>query len=314
MSRTIFTGPTADRFRITEGIYKKIITPGTSRISEKPIEGSKCRLKIENVTRTYTVEDEDVRDLPSVLINQNTQILTGEAEVTMVIGEVDNDCDKQVERAVQLMKDNEHAYITITVRDIKAQGYPEHAELITFEATLLSHERFKPIWEWTPEEKYDIAMKYKVMGVSLVKDKEMKAPRFKDAFYRFSRACKILITLEPIDDLGLDDTLKSNIELLRLKLYNNMSVCQGKQHNYYHVIELCNKVLAKRDKEVQALLRRGYAYGELKDYERAVADFNTLLTIEPLNRLAKNNLIQYNSLLRQVNQHCNEMVKRMFKM
>lgn len=323
-------------------IWKEVLTPGTSRISKKPTEGSTCVLKIENVRCESAKEDSLLNSqyLTSLLERQRSLILTEDGEITLIIGEADCELDKRIERAVQLMKDHERARIKVSVPDPATNV---ESEKISFDATLMKHCAFKPIWEWTPEEKYEIAMKYKNIGVKLFKESESSAQRFKksessaqhfkdsessaqrfkesessaqrfkDAFYRFSRACKILITLEPIDDLELDKTLYDKIQTLRLKLYNNMAACQGKHHNYYHVIELCSKVLAKNDKNVLTLFRRGYAYGELKDYERAVNDFTTLLRIEPSNKQAISKLQHYRSCLRQANSHCNEMVKRMFK-
>ncbi|XP_043278015.1 peptidyl-prolyl cis-trans isomerase FKBP4 [Venturia canescens] len=294
---------------VLEGtIWKEILTPGLSRISLKPTEGSTCVMRIENVTCDETLEES--YDLMKDLRAQSTTILTGEPEKRLVIGEADCELDKHIEMAIQLMKDGERSRITIFLQDLVSG---QKTRKISFEATLMKHEKFKPIWEWTPQEKYEIAMRYKNMGVSLFKESEFGEPRYKDAFHRFSRACKILITLEPIGDLELDAELLSNIQNLRIKLYNNMAACQGKHNNYYHVIELCSKVLSRDDKNVLTLFRRGYAYGQLKDYERAVEDFTKLLTIEPNNKEALLKVQEYRWFLRRAKIHCNEMVKRMFK-
>lgn len=295
---------------VLEGIlWKEILTPGTSRISQKPSEGSTCTLKLENLRCEETLEGPEMFDLLEVLRAQNTRILTGEPEINLVIGEGDCELDRHVEMAIQLMKDEERSRLTIILQD------PESSHKtckISLEVTLTKHKKFKPIWEWTPEEKYEIAMKYKTAGVKLFNESEAGNFRYKDAFYRFSRACKILITLEPIADLELDAELLSNIQNLRIKLYNNMAACQGKHNNYYHVIELCSKVLVRDDRNVTTLFRRGFAYGMLKDYERAVADFKKLLSIEPNNKQASIKLQQYEWHVRKANVNCNEMIKRMF--
>ncbi|XP_072755798.1 peptidyl-prolyl cis-trans isomerase FKBP4 [Anoplolepis gracilipes] len=205
------------------------------------------------------------------------------------------------------MNIHERSLVTIT---IPAKQSEVNSEFLTvkFEITLIKCERNKPIWEWNAEEKYEIALRYKERGVELFKDS-----RITDAFYKFSKACKILITLEPIANLELDKQLESNINGLRLALYNNMAMCHLSRKNYEHTITLCNKVLCKDKNNVKALYRRGMAYGYMNNNEKAVADLKEILTLEPNNNAAKEQFNIYNTRLQESIQRSNDMVRRMFK-
>ncbi|XP_025261777.1 peptidyl-prolyl cis-trans isomerase FKBP4-like [Camponotus floridanus] len=201
----------------------------------------------------------------------------------------------------------EKSLVTITIPAKQSEDNSEFI-IVKFEITLIKCERNKPIWEWTAEEKYKIALRYKERGVELFKDS-----RITDAFYKFSRACKLLITLEPIADLDLDKQLESSINELRLALYNNMAMCHLSRKNYKHTITLCTKVLYKDKNNVKALYRRGVAYGNMNNNERAVVDMKEILILEPNNNAAKEQFNIYNTRLQESIQKSNDMMRKMFK-
>ncbi|XP_076749542.1 tetratricopeptide repeat protein 9C [Xylocopa sonorina] len=276
-------------------VKKHIMKPGI--FSKKPTERASCEVVIENIDVVNT----SVQDLKRKF---NSEILDGISKKTLIIGEANCEVDRQVERAVQMMMILEKSLITINIllEDI------HECLVIEFEITLIKMHPHDPIWEWTPEEKYAVALKYKEAGVILYKD-----CRCIDAFHRFSKACKILITLEPIQDLELNRELENNINNLRLVLYNNMAGCQLNRKNYEHAVSLCNKILNKEDNNVKALYRRGVAHGNLKDLEKAVADLKKAANLEPHNQTIKDQFLIYNGKLQEANQKFECMVRRMFK-
>ncbi|CAL7948493.1 unnamed protein product [Xylocopa violacea] len=276
-------------------VKKQIIKPGI--FSKKPTERAICEVVIENID----VVNASVQELKGKF---NSEILDGKNEKTLIIGEGNCEIDRQVERAVQMMMVLEKSLVTINIllEDI------HECLVIEFEITLTKMHPHDPIWEWTPEEKYSVALKYKEAGVILYKDY-----RCVDAFYRFSKACKILITLEPIQDLELNKELENNINNLRLVLYNNMAGCQLNRKNYEYAVSLCNKILNKEDNNVKALYRRGVAHGNLKDLEKAVADLKKAVNLEPHNQTIKEQFLIYNAKLQEANQKFENMVRRMFK-
>ncbi|CAD1472215.1 unnamed protein product [Heterotrigona itama] len=239
-------------------VRKDIINPGT--FCKKPTECATCEVIIENIN----VTNASVHDLESKF---NSEILNNRSKNTLTIGEANCEIDRQIERAIQMMMVSEKSLVTV---DVLLEGI-DNSLVIKFEITLNDVQPYKPIWEWTPEEKYSVALKYKEAGVGLFKE-----GRYVDAFHRFSKACKILITLEPIKDLELDKTLEKS---------NN----------------------------VKALYRRGVAHGNLKDVEKAVADLKNAANLEPHNQTIKEQLSIYNVKLQEANQKFENMMRRMFK-
>ncbi|KOC62078.1 Peptidyl-prolyl cis-trans isomerase FKBP65 [Habropoda laboriosa] len=276
-------------------VRKDVIKSG--QYSKKPSESAKCEVIVENI---YVV-NASVEDLKEKF---NSEILNNVGEKTVIIGEANCEIDRQIERVIEMMMVLEKSLITL---NILLEGI-DMCLIIKFEITLTEMQPYKPIWEWTPEEKYLLALKYKETAVQLFKEN-----RCVDAFHRFSKACKILITLEPISDLELDAKLQSNIDNLRLVLYNNMAGCQLSRKNYEHTISLCSKILNKESNNVKALYRRGVAHGNLKDLEKAVMDLKSAVNLEPHNQMIKEQYFMYNTKLQEANKKFEDMVKRMFK-
>jgi len=284
-----------------KSIKKNVLKPGV--FVKKPTERSTCTVIVEKINVTGTSEA-DLRE------KYHTSILDGEFKKTVIIGEASSEIDEKVERAICMMNIDEKSFVTITLslKQSDESIVSDEFIIIEFEITLTSCERHKSIWEWNAEEKYEVALRYKEKGTELFKDS-----RITDAFRKFSKACKLLITLEPIADLELDKQLEYNINDLRLALYNNMAICQLKRNNYQHVITLCTKVLDKDGNNVKALYRRGVAYGSMGDNEKAIADLKVVLTLESNNHSAKEQFDVYNTKLQESIQKNKDMMKRMFK-
>ncbi|XP_014480387.1 PREDICTED: 70 kDa peptidyl-prolyl isomerase [Dinoponera quadriceps] len=280
-----------------KSISKNVLKPGI--FTKKPTECSTCNVFVENIS----VSGSSGHALKE---KYYTNILDGEREKMLVIGEASAEIDRKVERAIQVMNTLEKSLVTITMpsqSEVKSETIS-----VMFEITLMKCERHKPIWKWSPEEKYQVALKYKEIGIEL-----FKSSRCVDAFYKFSKACKILITLEPMSELE-DKLLQSNIENLRLTLYNNMASCQLNQKNFEHTVALCTKILNVDKENIKAFYRRGIAYGSMKDNEKAVADLKVALTLEPNNHTVKEQFHIYNTRLQEASQKCNDMVRKMFQL
>ncbi|XP_015185367.1 PREDICTED: 70 kDa peptidyl-prolyl isomerase-like [Polistes dominula] len=275
-------------------VRKEILKKGICL--KKPTERCECQIVIEDIN----VSGMNITDLKNQL---HTEILD-DIEKTITIGDANSEIDRKIERGIQYMMVEEKSLFTICISDLSTK----ESIIVTFTLMLKYFKAFKAIWNWTPEEKYEIALKYKEIGVKL-----FKQTRHIDAFYKFSQACKILITLEPIADLELDKSLENNINALRITLYNNLAGCQILNHNYEYVIELCNKILDKDKNNVKAFYRRGVAYGKLTNIENAVSDLKKVITLEPHNAAAKEQFLIYNEKLQEANQKCKDMVKRMFR-
>ncbi|KAL2718559.1 hypothetical protein V1478_012435 [Vespula squamosa] len=276
-------------------IKKEILKKGI--FSRKPIEYCECQIVIQDVH----VSGMSIKDFKNQL---QTEILDDKKKMIR-IGDANSEIDRKLERGIQMMAIGEESLITIYMSALSKEG---EKIIVTCIVILNYFEPFKAIWYWTPEEKYKIALKHKEVGVKLFKES-----RYIDAFYKFSKACKILITLEPIFDLNLDTLLEEKINTLRIILYNNLAGCHMLYENHEHIIKLCNKILEKDRDNIKALYRRGVAYGKLKDIENAVLDLKKVITLEPHNATAKEQFLIYNQKLQEANQKYKDMIKRMFK-
>lgn len=277
-------------------VEKTVIKHGI--ISNKPQDGSVCFLLIE-----------DVQTIPQDIDLQqyHSEILTGDSTVQLTIDESSSELDRQIERAIKWMGDNEVAVVNIALPALSDQKEYRTNNQLKFKITLMDHKPVKPIWDWTPQKKFDQALKKKETGVELI-----NKSRTKDAFYKFSKAVKLIISMEPIEDLNLDDNLNEKINDLRVSLYNNMAMCQLKHNNYDHTIELCNKVLMRDQNNVKALYRRGCAYGAIKDIEKALDDFKNAHHIEPQNNAVKSQLLIYQDKWKIAEKTTNDIIKKMF--
>ncbi|XP_011872519.1 PREDICTED: 70 kDa peptidyl-prolyl isomerase-like [Vollenhovia emeryi] len=284
-----------------KSIQKKVLEPGA--FTRKPTECSTCVITVEKINVVGTSEA-DLRE------EYHSAILDGQSEKTVIVGEASSEIDEKVERAICMMNIHERSLVTVAMPPIRSNESLVSSEPVTvkFEITLTHCKRHKPVWQWSAEEKYQVVSRYKGRGTELFNDS-----RIADAFRKFSKACKLLITLEPIADLGLDKQLECDINNLRLALYNNMAICQLKRKNYHHVVTLCTKVLDKDVDNVKALYRRGVAYGKMGDNEKATTDLKAVLTLESSNHSAKEQFDVYNNRLQESVQRSNDMLRRMFK-
>lgn len=272
-------------------VEKEIITEGIfSRL--KPTERSVCRIKISDVN--YSESSTDDQLFPSEYLKQYS------SERTIIIGDASARIDECIERVVGTMFKGERSLTRITESSCENVFADFKIELVDYEAR-------KPIWDWTAKEKYEVALNYKVSGVALY-----KSVRIVEAFFKFSKACKILITLEPIDDHETEETLRKDIDNLRKVLYNNMAECHLIRGSYERAIKLCDKVLAREENNVKALYRRAVANENLKDYETALADMERVGDLEPRNSAARERLVLYRSKVAEAKKRYDNIVRKMF--
>lgn len=271
-------------------LAKKVSVEGV--FSGKPSERALCRVRIEDV-------DASGSELDSEYLRSTI------SEKAITIGDANTRIDEYVERAISTMFVGEESIVEIVLR--RSKDDEESTQRVSAKLILLDFEARPPIWEWSTREKLDVAKEYKEAGVRL-----FKSVRIVEAFRKFSRACKILITLEPIDENEIGGTLVGEINSLRNNLYNNMVECHLIRKNFEHAISLCDKVLRRDENNVKALYRRAVARENLKDYERALEDMSRVVELEPTNLAAKKKHSFYSDKVFQAQKKYNDMVKKMF--
>ena len=71
----------------------------------------------------------------------------------------------------------------------------------------------------------------------------------------------------------------------------NLAMVHLKLEQYNDVIKNCDSALEIDRNNCKGLFRRGLAYSALKEFEKAIVDFENLLKLEPENKAVKNQLI-----------------------
>ncbi|KAL7306713.1 hypothetical protein TKK_0001383 [Trichogramma kaykai] len=277
-----------------EKVSKEILVPGY--FSKRPSHLCVCTLIISSPKINDKTGEQAVNAIKNDL---HSQIINGEEKKEVVIDKTYSIVDILIERAILTMSLNEKSLITV-----KVQNDDMGISVVSLEVIVENIVYYKPIWEWKSEEKYKIALEHKQIGIKLFQEK-----RYVDAFHAFSKACKIILTLEPIEN---DEPLINELLNLKLVLFNNMAECQLIKQNYDHAVTLCTKVLNKEENNVKALYRRGVSYGGLRDFEKAISDLKKILNFDSKNKLAKEKLSIYNEQWQKSVKGYDNIVRKMF--
>ena len=263
-----------DFVEISTEIEKKIIKKGKQ--GKRPFLTWNCRIEII-LNETY----------------DNDNFKTGVIDI--VIGYGCNSYDRLIERCVETMHLDEESLFVIksvdNVNDLKVT------------IILISYLEKPYIFEWTDEEKINESNHLKNKGAQLFKDNNIE-----EAFYKFSNALKLLLTLDAVleyDEPGPD------INNLIIALYNNLARCQLHFKNYKYVIDLCSKSIDINSTS-KALYRRALAYIELVEYEKAQNDLLELIKLEPNNKAAIEKFKLVRDLDKTNRDNYNLIVKKMF--
>jgi stress-induced-phosphoprotein 1 len=104
-------------------------------------------------------------------------------------------------------------------------------------------------------------------GMALAKaegNDHFKFGRYEDAIACYTRALELTT-----------DTAERAI------LYSNRAAAWGQYQNHSKIVEDCNSCLALDPRNAKALMRRGQAYEGLEKYPQALADFKSVLELDP---------------------------------
>lgn len=253
---------------------------------ERPRDGAECEVDI-------SVLKFEKKSSSNLFLSN---YLDSEYKDKIVIGEGDTEIDRQIEKCLMSMLIDEQCLFSITF---------DTGSKVDIRLTLTNFINVEPSYKWNREKKLKIINYQKVKGVDL-----FQKGRVVDAFLRFSKAVKLVITLrEYNDDIeNYDPELKS----LYVVLCNNMAYCQLKQNNTEKALELLNKVISNDPTNVKALMRRGEAHMILKDTESSYADFKKVRELEPNNALAREKMVALQHQLKIDNAQYKSVIKKMF--
>lgn len=275
---------------------KEIITEGVW--GDRPREGGKCVVIIDDIVTENVALDEIQQAAVSVYLGL-------QFNGSMIIGDSDTDIDRSLERCIQTMLRMEVSLMILTFVPESLNETSLQARTVKFKVQLKEICNEPYIFEWTDSKKYEVSMYHKVRGVELY-----KCGRTRDAFLRFSKALKLLVTIAPLE--YSTTALKRDIMSLRILLYNNIASCQLQYKNYSHVIEMCNKVLFLEQDNIKALFRRAVAYMETQEFEEAKEDLNQVQELEPENAAAREKQRELKQRQRKTDAKLAAAMKKMF--
>lgn len=278
-------------------VQKKIINPGIW--GERPRDFAFCMVKIS-----------DINFNGNLLENRNKYFQTNFNGVVN-IGEADNTLDKVLETCLKTMLIGEESHVTLNV----PVDYTKVSETTVSSVGVLNCVVYlkdcknePPIHEWSDEKKYDTAMNYKVKGVTLFKEGFVV-----EAFFRFSKAFKIVVSIAGVEELTSKMPEAANILTLRVTLLNNMASCHLQRKNFEYALQLCEKVLQIEPHNVKALYRHAIAAKELQNYVVARDDLKILLQVEPSNTAAKEKYKELKYITKEMDEKYSVLVKNMFQ-
>lgn len=267
-------------------VVKTICRKG--RKLERPRDGAECEIEI------VVLKPENSNN-GSLLLSE---YLGSECKGKIVIGEGDTEIDRQIEKCLMTMVIDEQCLLSITFDT--GDGVEIRVCL-----TLKNFINVEPSYKWSREKKLTIINTYKAKGVDL-----FQKDRIIDAFLRFNKAVKLVITLREYNDDK--EEYDPEVKSLYIILCNNMAYCQLKQSNTEKALELLNKVISSDPTNAKALMRRGEAHMRLKDTESAYADFKKVRELEPNNTLARQKVMALQHQLEIENAHYKSVIKKMF--
>jgi FK506-binding protein 4/5 len=277
--------------------HKEIITQGVW--GDRPREGGKCIVNIDDIVTENIALDEVQHATLSIYLDS-------EFNGSLIIGDSDTDIDRSLERCIQTMLPMEVSLMILTLPPKSLNETSLKAKTVKCKVHLKEIHNKPYIFEWNHSMKYELAMCHKERGVELY-----RSGRNRDAFLRFSKALKLLITIIPVESDTAAQQRDEDV-CLRVMLCNNIASCHLQCKNYCHVIEMCNKVLFLEPNNVKALFRRAVAYMETQEFDQAKKDFNQVQRLEPENAAARDKLQELKKWQKKSDAKMAAAIKKMF--
>lgn len=182
---------------------------------------------------------------------------------------------------------------------------PDPSHEVKIQLQLLSYTREPEIWEMSITEKWRRASYHKQRGLELY-----ARGVYQYAFRRFGLTLKYVISLEHDVPSGQEEGM--DIKGLKLSCYLNVAACQMRHHNFESVVINSAKALSLQPNNAKALYRRGAAYLQLQEYEKAKEDLTAAQQLEPKNQAIAKQLQVLKCRVQKLNQYYASAMKKMF--
>ncbi|XP_035230345.1 dynein assembly factor 4, axonemal-like isoform X2 [Stegodyphus dumicola] len=177
--------------------------------------------------------------------------------------------------------------------------------LVEIHLQLLAYTNEPEAWEMSVTEKWCRANHHKQKGLELYSHGASQ-----HAFRRFGFALKYVISLE--HDIPPEQEGDMDFKDLKLACYLNIAACQMRHHNYESVVINSTKALSIQPENVKALYRRGAAYVQLQEYEKADEDLSSAHRMEPNNQAVVKQIQILKHRVQKLNQYYANAMKKLF--
>ncbi|KAJ3601859.1 hypothetical protein NHX12_029621 [Muraenolepis orangiensis] len=242
------------------GVMRRIKTMGQGFTN--PNDGATVDVHLEGRCEGRLFESRDIR------------FIVGEAE--------DNGVPLGVDRAMEKMQKGECCLLHLQSKyGFGREGKPElqigpNKDLL-YEVTLRDFKKAKESWEMDLKEKLELSAEVKHKG-----NQYFKAGLLQQAVIQYQR---IVSWLEM--ECGVGEEQQRKIQEFLLMSQLNLALCFLRLQEFSHVVDNCNKVMELDAKNEKALYRRGEARLCRNEFSLAMADFQQVLEVNPLNRAAR---------------------------
>lgn len=274
-------------------LKKRILIKGD--FSTNPLEGAVCEIEITDVD----IKNDNIGYHGC----EDSVILSEDFDGQWTIGKASAYIDLDIERCLRHMFLDETSMLHITYLDKHDAAALEISCKVAIKS--IRDEELFCDWHWA--KKFLHAKAHKDDGVKLTKDK-----RLIEAFRKFSKALKFMLTLDKNELEGVDETDMNEIQTLKVDLYNNLAFCQLQFNEYQAVVVLCDKALEIKSNSEKALYRRGCARMGTADWETAYEDICQVLALDPSNAAAKCKAAELREKVIHMNEAYKKVIKNMF--
>lgn len=109
-----------------------------------------------------------------------------------------------------------------------------------------------------------------------------------------------------------DDAYKEKFRTIYLSCYLNSAACKLKLGDASGAVEDCEEVLELDKNSVKAYYRRGQASVSMKDYDKAMSDFQSALKLEPNDKGIRNEIAKVKKLVEAQRQKEKQLYAKLF--
>uniref|UniRef100_A0A672YPT1 peptidylprolyl isomerase n=1 Tax=Sphaeramia orbicularis TaxID=375764 RepID=A0A672YPT1_9TELE len=230
-------------------------------------------------------------------------------DVSFTVGEAeDKGVPLGVDRAMDKMQKGECCILYLKPKyGFGNEGKPEFKigpdKDIVYEVTLKDFQRAKESWEMDLNEKLDLAPGIKHKG-----NQYFKAERYQQAAIQYQR---IISWLEMECGSGVEQ--QKRIQEFLVTAHLNLAMCFLRLKEFSQVVENCNKVIEIDESNEKALYRRGEARLLRNEFSLALADFQQVLQVSPLNRAARAQISICQSKIKEHDEQDKKIYANMFQ-